>query len=559
MKSPISRKFLSLIFPMLLLLVMGGSFTSIQAQSLDTLAEEGVKLRIEQQLLNHLKRTAQLAPDEQQQRTRTWQQEDRDFKQRYNKLSKDEKQYVSRQIENQYAITFPPLQQKWAAEAQQLKEEARSLTAQRNQELEADAQVAAKIQTDRTFRQRQLDSGKLSAQEFAPADADDMAKIKAFQDKYSGYGGTWVNSFNKRFQALAAPLIQERDLQERLADTTSAVGVDAHRAADLTLVIKHNERRRLASALTTAQENQASAPLKTEFDTIKARYAVTGAMAPSARDFNQRVENLVSQGLREKMSDWDKAAREEYAALRAQTTVAPIPEPARAVATGAVATIASGSRSQPAPYRPPVNSMPYRSGSVAPKMIIPGIVLVLILLFVFRKVLRVFLSPVATYNDLVTLRNTVQNAWAQIDVQLKRRHDLISNYVEIVKGYAKHERGTLEEVAKARSRAAGATTMAERSDAENALASTMKSLYAVVESYPELKANQNFIALQHNLTETENILAGKREAYNNTVLTYNNRVQRFPTNLFAKVFRFKVRDFFELKSETEREAPKASI
>ncbi|MCO5053847.1 MAG: LemA family protein [Verrucomicrobiae bacterium] len=192
-------------------------------------------------------------------------------------------------------------------------------------------------------------------------------------------------------------------------------------------------------------------------------------------------------------------------------------------------------------------------------MIIPGIVLVLILLFVFRKVLRVFLSPVATYNDLVTLRNTVQNAWAQIDVQLKRRHDLISNYVEIVKGYAKHERGTLEEVAKARSRAAGATTMAERSDAENALASTMKSLYAVVESYPELKANQNFIALQHNLTETENILAGKREAYNNTVLTYNNRVQRFPTNLFAKVFRFKVRDFFELKSETEREAPKASI
>ncbi len=544
---------------MLLLLVMGGSFTSAQAQSLDTLAEEGVKLRIEQQLLNHLKRTAQLAPDEQQQRTRTWQQEDRDFKQRYNKLSKDEKQYVSQQIENQYAITFPPLQQKWAAEAQRLKEEARSLTAQRNQELEADAQVAAKIQTDRTFRQRQLDSGKLSAQEFASADADDMAKIKAFQDKYSGYGGAWGNSFNKRFQALAAPLIQERDLQERLADTTSAVGADAHRAADLTLVIKHNERRRLAGALTTAQENQASAPLKTELDTIKAKYAVTGAMAPSARDFNQRVENLVSQGLREKMSDWDKAAREEYAALRAQTTVAPISEPARAVATGAVTTVSSGSRLQPAPYRPPVNSIPYRSGSIAPKMIIPGIILVLILLFVFRKVLRVFLSPVATYNDLVTLRNTVQNAWAQIDVQLKRRHDLISNYVEIVKGYAKHERGTLEEVAKARSRAAGATTMAERSDAENALASTMKSLYAVVESYPELKANQNFIALQHNLTETENILAGKRETYNNTVLTYNNRVQRFPTNLFAKVFRFKVRDFFELKSETEREAPKASL
>ena len=167
----------------------------------------------------------------------------------------------------------------------------------------------------------------------------------------------------------------------------------------------------------------------------------------------------------------------------------------------------------------------------------------------------------ATYNGLVRLRNQVKNAWAQIDVQLKRRHDLIPNLMETVKGYMKHERETMEAVTKARNLAqqlasAGA---AERGKAEGELSSALARLLAVVERYPDLKANQNFLALQEELTSTENKISFSRQYYNDSVLKYNNKIQMFPSSVVANMGHFKEGEFFEVKSPDERLAPKVSF
>lgn len=163
------------------------------------------------------------------------------------------------------------------------------------------------------------------------------------------------------------------------------------------------------------------------------------------------------------------------------------------------------------------------------------------------------------YNGLVRLRNQLENAWAQIDVQLKRRHDLIPNLVETVKGYAKHERETFERVTQARNMAINAKSVGERAEAENVLTGALKSLFAVAEAYPELKANQNFLQLQEELASTENKVAFSRQFYNDSVMTYNTRIEIFPTNLIATMFNFGRREFFEVKAEAEREAPKVSF
>src|SRR5437899_5648276 len=149
------------------------------------------------------------------------------------------------------------------------------------------------------------------------------------------------------------------------------------------------------------------------------------------------------------------------------------------------------------------------------------------------------------YNSLVRLRNQLENAWAQIDVQLKRRCDLIPNLVETVKGYAKHESGTLEKVIQARNMALAAKTVGERAEAENVLSGTLKSLFAVAEAYPELKANQNFLRLQEELTSTEGRIAYARQFYNDEVLKLNTRIQTFPTNVLANTFGFTEREYFE--------------
>ncbi len=168
---------------------------------------------------------------------------------------------------------------------------------------------------------------------------------------------------------------------------------------------------------------------------------------------------------------------------------------------------------------------------------------------------------IAAYNGLVGLRNQVKNAWAQIDVQLKRRHDLIPNLVETVKGYMQHERGTLEAVTSARNlaQAASGGGVADRAKAEGELSSALSRLLAVVENYPDLKANQNFLALQEELTSTENKIGFSRQYYNDSVMRYNNQTQMFPSNMVASLTGFKASEFFEVKAAEEREAPKVSF
>ena len=167
------------------------------------------------------------------------------------------------------------------------------------------------------------------------------------------------------------------------------------------------------------------------------------------------------------------------------------------------------------------------------------------------------------YNSLVRLRNQAENAWAQIDVQLKRRHDLIPNLVETAKGYMEHERGTLEAVTKARNLAAGAqqgpSGPGEMGKAEGGLSQALSNFFVVVEQYPDLKANQNFLALQEELTSTENKIGFARQAYNDQVLHFNNKVQMFPSNIIAGMFSFKEKEFFEIEAPAEREVPKVSF
>ncbi len=162
------------------------------------------------------------------------------------------------------------------------------------------------------------------------------------------------------------------------------------------------------------------------------------------------------------------------------------------------------------------------------------------------------------YNGLVKRRNQVDNAWSQIDVQLKRRHDLIPNLVETVKGYAAHERGTFEAVTAARANAINAQSPAAQAQAENVLSGALKSLFAVAEAYPDLKANQNFLNLQEELTSAEDRVAYARQFYNDSVLSYNTQIQKFPTVLLAGWFHFEKREFFDAAPE-DTETPQVQF
>ena len=169
------------------------------------------------------------------------------------------------------------------------------------------------------------------------------------------------------------------------------------------------------------------------------------------------------------------------------------------------------------------------------------------------------LAAIWFYNNLVRLRNHVDNAWAQIEVQLKRRWDLIPNLVETVKGYAAHERGTFEAVTNARTAAQAARTPAESAQAEGLLGQALGRLFAVAEAYPQLQADENFRQLQSELAETENRIAVSRQVYNDTVLTYHNAIQTFPGVLLAGPFGFTQREFFEVEEEAQREPPRVDF
>ena len=168
-------------------------------------------------------------------------------------------------------------------------------------------------------------------------------------------------------------------------------------------------------------------------------------------------------------------------------------------------------------------------------------------------------AVIGMYNALVRLRNQVKNAWSQIDVQLKRRHDLIPNLVETVKGYAKHEKDTLENLTKARSAAVSAQGVAAKSKAEGELSGALDRFMLVVENYPDLKANQNFLALQEELSSTENKIGFARQNYNDQVLFFNNKIQMFPSNIIAGMFNFQTGEFFELEDKAEREVPQVNF
>ena len=170
--------------------------------------------------------------------------------------------------------------------------------------------------------------------------------------------------------------------------------------------------------------------------------------------------------------------------------------------------------------------------------IVGGVIVVLLVLFL-----------VVMYNRLVGLRNKVENAWAQIDVQLKRRYDLIPNLVETVRGYAAHERQTLESVTQARANALNAQGAVAQAEAENVLTAALRSLFAVAEAYPDLKANQNFLSLQEELATTENRIAYSRQYYNDSVQSYNTAIQTVPANFIAGVFGFRVREYFTAPEE----------
>ena len=169
------------------------------------------------------------------------------------------------------------------------------------------------------------------------------------------------------------------------------------------------------------------------------------------------------------------------------------------------------------------------------------------------------LAVVVLYNRLVRLRNRTENAWSQVDVQLRRRYDLIPNLVETVKGYASHERATFEEVTAARTRAQEAGGVADQAQAENALTAAIGRLFAVAEAYPELRASENFQQLQAELAGTEDKIRVARQVYNDTVLSYENARETVPTNMVAGLFRFDAREYFELEEPAAREAPRVSF
>lgn len=180
--------------------------------------------------------------------------------------------------------------------------------------------------------------------------------------------------------------------------------------------------------------------------------------------------------------------------------------------------------------------------------IIPGVIIALIILFV-----------ILTYNKMVSLRNQADEAWSDIDVQLKRRYNLIPNIIETVKGYAAQEESVLLKVTEARSNAINATNIQEQGQAENMLSGALKSLFAVAESYPDLKSNENFLQLQNELVDTEDKIQAARRFFNTTVRDLNTKLQIFPSNIIAGMFNFTAREFFEIGDEKEREVVKVSF
>jgi len=185
--------------------------------------------------------------------------------------------------------------------------------------------------------------------------------------------------------------------------------------------------------------------------------------------------------------------------------------------------------------------------------------MILALKIIGGVILLIILWLILTFNRLITLRNRTKEAWSDIDVQLKRRYNLIPNLVEAVKGYAAHEKEVFQKVTEARTRAMAADSVEKKAEAENFLSSTLKSLFAVAENYPDLKASQNFLELQRELRDTEDKIQAARRFYNTNVRDLNTKIEVFPASMVAKLFKFKKMNFFELEEAATREVPKVSF
>jgi LemA protein len=183
----------------------------------------------------------------------------------------------------------------------------------------------------------------------------------------------------------------------------------------------------------------------------------------------------------------------------------------------------------------------------------------IILIVLIVGIVGIGLWAIGVYNGLIKTKNRVDEAWSDIDVQLKRRYDLIPNLINTVKGYAKHESETLEKVTKARQMAIDASNLKEQQEAENMLTSTLRSLFAVSENYPDLKANTNFLELQRELSDTENKIMASRRFYNGNVRDFNTKLQVFPSNIAGNILGFKSRDYFEIEDPAEKEAPQVDF
>ena len=179
--------------------------------------------------------------------------------------------------------------------------------------------------------------------------------------------------------------------------------------------------------------------------------------------------------------------------------------------------------------------------------------------FILLVVVVIALWVIFVFNRLVTLKNRLKEAWADIEVQLKRRYDLIPNLVEAVKGYASHESSVFEKVTEARTRAMGAKTLKEKGEAENALSGTLKTLFAVSENYPQLRASENFQKFQDELTDTEDKIQAARRFYNGNTRDFNTQIETFPSNFVAQIFNFKSAEFFEIEEAAQKEAVKVEF
>jgi LemA protein len=208
----------------------------------------------------------------------------------------------------------------------------------------------------------------------------------------------------------------------------------------------------------------------------------------------------------------------------------------------------------PSSSHPLIPKFPYLCPEIIKKKTVMNSTLILI-----GVIVLLVLILIGMYNTLVKLRNQVKNAWSQIDVQLKRRHDLIPNLIETVKGYMKHEQETFQKITAYRSQAMAADSVAEKGAAEGMLGNALGQLRIAVENYPDLKANTNFLALQEELASTENKISYSRQAYNDGVLSLNNKIEMFPSNVVAGMFGFKKAEFFEVDSPQERMTPKVSF